>query len=256
MASAAAGTFECSLCFHPNTLGGGSGAAGSCATCVNGDLLCDACFGRHASGHPRFAGHSFVKVGDEVTAAEKLLRRLGLTSAVSCARHLRAKLLDLACAECGTQAMCTDCVALHSTVHPSHSLRPVTRASSAADLRAALNAAVCAPVEGCNAVAGESNALEACARHKAISAAATLEQLDAHAEAARVQLAANRDSIYAAVEHSYAALAAELEAAVATKRAALEEAVLACDEALEGAAAAAATMTEVCCRGWQVWDAR
>lgn len=168
-----------------------------------------------------------------------LLEGFGLKpTARFCQVHSQA-LVGLGCVACARDTLCPECVRVHTSTFPSHTLTPAS--ADAAVLRSRLEAAAVARVESCHAMASEAAAppIVTCALHKAAAIESELRMLASSATETRDQLLTNRDAAIEAITAYYDSLASTLEAEVERKQAALGAEEAACDAAVRDAQAVA-----------------
>lgn len=256
----------CSKCDGAFAADGQQVAAGVCATCPDGDSLCQKCVARHSTD-ARFKGHA-CRALDEVYAGTDFLARQGLTPALKmCPSHSQT-FLGLRCTVCpingalgyATCSLCAVCVKEHTLSYPTHLLAPF--APNVAEIRAQLDGLVAAltdvtpfsvsPTSGaerangtCYVSAVQSAAVVESARRKALAAQTGLVALATNKEASLAQLEANRDAVIASAQECFLAGVNMVNAAAATKKAALEAELEAADAALSAAVAATAALVEV-----------
>lgn len=233
--------------------------AGSCATCPDGDSLCQNCVNRHASD-ARFAGHLCRTLGD-VYAGADILARLGLVPAPkACPTHSQP-FLDVQCVACSRadadvvlRRFCASCVNEHAHTQPAHVLAPF--APNIAAMRTELRALPSAPADSraepleiggaCKVSSGSSSVdIITTARRRALAVHVELESLAVHKETALAQLEANRDAVLAALWACVGVNIEAVHAAAAAKQSALEAELGAADSALDNAVYMTEALAEV-----------
>lgn len=214
---------------------------------------------------------------DDRALARNAIDGVDFSASAICQRHSRP-IQPLRCPVCslgGKNAaslansnLCVFCIREHAHTFPQHSLTPF--ATDSLSLRAALAALVsenedvtCKPLSSTDALADQSllegsPLVESC-RRKVLAIQAGLDALTANAEAALIQLGANRDAGLellsqtgdiadgdaASVAAVYAAGVEAVHAAAATKRAGLETELVDADAALSEAIEATTALSEV-----------